>query len=214
MEPSIREVDELVRMGRVVLIPWQQILPDKRQPRKYFDKTRLDALTEAIKEGSQKLPVIVRPLIGDPNFRFKLVDGERRYRAAKSLDQAIPCLIKEFKNDEELLDFQVQANFNRDSHTPMETCDILLRLMESQYIQSLPKAKRVAALGRRFGRSEVWAWQHLGLRRLHPKLKRLLEPGTPKRQRIPKTLAIEFSGFDHSEQLRMLRIHQEEEAEF
>lgn len=205
MERSVRELDELARAGTIVMIPWQEILPDARQPRRHFDKTRMDALTGAIKEGSQKLPAVVRPLLGDPNFKFKLVDGERRYRAAKALDQDVPCLVREFRDEDEVLEFQVQANFNRDGHTPMETCNILQRLLESRRFRTLPKKERMAALGRFFGHSELWAWQYLGLRRLHPKLRRLLEPGTPKKKRIPTALAIKLSGFEHAEQMRMYK---------
>lgn len=201
---SIREVEELAQAGVVVLIPWQEIMPDPRQPRKYFNATRLDALTSAIREGSQKLPAIVRPITGSV-FKYKLVDGERRYRAAKALNQSVPCLIREFASEDEVLEFQVQANFNRDSHTPMETCDILQRLMETRRFQNIPKKERVVALGRFFGHSEIWAWQYLGLRRLHPKLRKLLEPGVPKKRRLPTALAIKLSGFERVEQMQMYK---------
>ena len=56
-----------------------QIEPNKNQPRRKFDDDKIDALADSIKEHGVIQPIIVVK----SDKRYKIVAGERRWRAAK-----------------------------------------------------------------------------------------------------------------------------------
>ena len=60
-----------------------ELLEDKEQPRKYFDKEALDALKESIKGYGLMQPIVFRQ--GETDGKLMIVAGERRFRAIKSI---------------------------------------------------------------------------------------------------------------------------------
>lgn len=64
-------------------IPVDDILEDKEQPRKYFDKEALDALKESIKKYGLMQPIVFR--LSEKEGKPLIVAGERRVRAIKSI---------------------------------------------------------------------------------------------------------------------------------
>ena len=80
------------------------IEPDKNQPRSEFDEDALNELAENIRQHGVLQPILVRPL---DNGGYKIVAGERRWRAARlaGLDE-IPVYIKELTDLEEAAAYQ------------------------------------------------------------------------------------------------------------
>ena len=64
----------------VVRLKINSVEPNKNQPRKNFDSDKLDALASSIKEHGLIQPIIVTE---GKNGIYKIVAGERRWRAAK-----------------------------------------------------------------------------------------------------------------------------------
>ena len=58
------------------------LVPNKYQPRKIFDETNLEDLTNSIKERGIIQPIIVRRSNNDLN-KFEIIAGERRWLAAQ-----------------------------------------------------------------------------------------------------------------------------------
>ena len=58
------------------------IVPNKYQPRKFFDEDNLKDLTNSIKERGILQPIIVRKSNND-NSKFEIIAGERRWLAAQ-----------------------------------------------------------------------------------------------------------------------------------
>ena len=56
------------------------LIPNKNQPRKNFDETNLEDLTNSIKERGMIQPIIVRQSAGD---KYEIIAGERRWLAAQ-----------------------------------------------------------------------------------------------------------------------------------
>src|SRR3972149_2178423 len=56
----------------------ESITTDPTQPRKDFDKAKLEELAESIKQHGVLQPILVRPI---ENGRFQIVHGERRFQA-------------------------------------------------------------------------------------------------------------------------------------
>ena len=64
-------------------IPVDELLEDKEQPRKYFDKEALEALKESIKGYGLMQPIVFRQ--EETDGKIMIVAGERRFRAIKSI---------------------------------------------------------------------------------------------------------------------------------
>jgi len=114
-------------------LPLDQIEPDKNQVRKEFIEDELDALAESIKNDGQLQPIHITK--GKPG-KYKIVDGERRWRALKKLSeqtktdtprgQAIPfSKIKAIYLEEEKPILGILANIARNNYNPMEMADAI-----------------------------------------------------------------------------------------
>ena len=76
--------------ARVQYIPVQQIRPNPRQPRRYFDPDGLRELADSIRAYGILQPLTVRRL----GREYELVAGERLLRAARMAGlREVPCLI-------------------------------------------------------------------------------------------------------------------------
>ena len=75
----------------LLLLPIEKIFRDETQPRKQFNKEKLDELAQSIKKNGLIQPLIVTKRNIDT---FLLVAGERRWRAAQSTDlKVLPALL-------------------------------------------------------------------------------------------------------------------------
>ena len=104
------------------------IEPDKNQPRSEFDEDALNELAENIRQHGVLQPILVRPL---DNGGYKIVAGERRWRAARlaGLDE-IPVYIKEL-TDLEAAEISLIENIQRKDLTPLEEAAAYETLMET-----------------------------------------------------------------------------------
>src|SRR5450755_3508932 len=60
----------------------ERIAPQKGQPRRHFDESRLAELAQSIKEHGLLEPLVVRRAPGQTD-RFEIIAGERRWRACQ-----------------------------------------------------------------------------------------------------------------------------------
>jgi len=75
----------------LLLIPIEKIFRDEEQPRKEFDKEKIQELAQSIKKNGLIQPLI---LSKRENDTYTLVAGERRWRAAQSTDlKILPSLL-------------------------------------------------------------------------------------------------------------------------
>ena len=75
----------------LLLIPLEKIFRDEDQPRKEFDKEKINELAQSIKKNGLIQPLIVNKKAGD---RYMIVAGERRWRAAQIADiKILPSLL-------------------------------------------------------------------------------------------------------------------------
>ena len=75
----------------LLLIPIEKIFRDESQPRKVFNKDKIDELAQSIKKNGLIQPLIVTKRDIDS---FLLVAGERRWRAAQSIElKVLPALL-------------------------------------------------------------------------------------------------------------------------
>jgi len=107
-------------------IPIAEIDPNLSQPRKAFDADALEQLAQSIKQSGLLQPI----LVVEEGSRFRIIAGERRYRACRMAGlPTIPCLVRDFTETEQL-EAALLENIQREDLNPIE---------EAQAIQSLIK---------------------------------------------------------------------------
>jgi len=94
-----------------------EIEPNKNQPRKTFDKEKIEALASSIKEQGIIQPIVVTP---QKSGRYMIVAGERRWRAAKKAGlKKVPVVVKEY-TQEEIAQIALVENLQREDLNPIE----------------------------------------------------------------------------------------------
>ncbi|TDW96013.1 ParB/RepB/Spo0J family partition protein [Dinghuibacter silviterrae] len=108
-------------------IPLDQISINPKQPRRDFDEQALQELAASIRIHDIIQPVTASRL---PDGKYRLVAGERRFRAAKMAGLAdIPAYIRQ-ANDTELLELALLENLQRENLNAIEIALSYKRLME------------------------------------------------------------------------------------
>lgn len=104
----------------------EEVLANPDQPRKEFDPKSLEELSQSIKIHGIIQPLIVTPL-GD---KFRIVAGERRFRAAKLAGlKKIPAIVRDHKELEEI-EIALVENVQRVDLSPLETAVSVVRLRD------------------------------------------------------------------------------------
>ncbi|MEN6572061.1 MAG: ParB/RepB/Spo0J family partition protein [Anaerolineaceae bacterium] len=110
------------------------ILPNPEQPRKKFDEEELLSLSESIKAHGVLNPIAVSAVpVGDAkgSYKYTLIDGERRLRAAKMAGlEKIPVMVHGPKQDDENLMLAMVGNLQRSNLNPIEEGNAYKRLKE------------------------------------------------------------------------------------
>lgn len=93
-----------------------QVEPNKNQPRHKFDKAKIEELSESIKEHGVIQPIIVVK----NNEMYKIVAGERRWRAAKKAGLTeIPAVIRNY-SEFQVAQISLIENLQRENLNPIE----------------------------------------------------------------------------------------------
>lgn len=127
----------------VIELVLSQIVPDENQARKDFDESSLEELSASIKQYGIIQPVIVRKY----DDKYKLVAGERRWRAAKRAGlNKIPAIIREYDKHERLSVALIE-NIQRKNLNVLEEAQAIQNLLEecamthNQVAESLGKSR-------------------------------------------------------------------------
>jgi ParB family transcriptional regulator, chromosome partitioning protein len=105
------------------------LIPNKYQPRKIFDKDNLNDLTNSIKERGILQPIIVRKS-NDDKSKFEIIAGERRWLAAQKAGlHNVPVVITE-ADDLKSLEFAIVENVQRHDLYPLEEAQGYKRLID------------------------------------------------------------------------------------
>ncbi|MCL2178590.1 MAG: ParB/RepB/Spo0J family partition protein [Proteobacteria bacterium] len=109
----------------VLKLPVEQIQPYSHNPRKFFEDSSIDELADSIIQQGLLQPVLVRR----EGAGFKLIAGERRWRAAQRAGLTeIPALIREV-SDEEAFEMALVENLQREDLNPLEEAEGYQRLL-------------------------------------------------------------------------------------
>jgi ParB family chromosome partitioning protein len=105
------------------------LVPNKYQPRKFFDQTGIEDLTNSIKERGVIQPIIVRKS-NDHKSKFEIIAGERRWLAAQRAGlHNVPVVITNV-DDLKSLEFAIIENVQRNDLNSIEEAQGYKRLID------------------------------------------------------------------------------------
>lgn len=133
-----KQVDNISEKG-VTEVDINKISPNREQPRRVFDETALEELAASIRQVGLIQPVI---LARDGDY-YKIIAGERRWRAAKIAGvEKIPAIIKDY---DEAFAFEVALieNLQRENLNSIEEACGYKRLMEEFSLNQEEVAEKV-----------------------------------------------------------------------
>lgn len=149
----------------VLLVPLDQLTPNRYQPRSDFANDALEELAESIRQQGIVQPIVVTESGSD---RFSIVAGERRWRAARraGLSQ-VPVVIRELESEHQQLEMALVENLQRADLNPVE---------EAEAYQSLQSGFGFSQeiIGHKVGKSRASVSHILRLLSLPPEILEML----------------------------------------
>ena len=110
-------------------LPISDLIPNKYQPRKIFDESNLEDLTNSIKERGIIQPIIVRKS-NDNITKYEIIAGERRWLAAQRAGlHEVPVVIT-IADNLKSLEFAIVENVQRNDLNPLEEAQGYKRLID------------------------------------------------------------------------------------
>lgn len=164
----------------VIEVEINQVEPGPGQPRKNFDKEKIDALAESIKEHG-----IIQPLIVTrEENRYYIIAGERRWRAAKAAGFKTIPVIERNATTKEVLELALVENIQREDLNPIEEAEAYAKLLQDYSMTQ----EQVAAM---VGKSRSAIANILRLLHFSEKVKNLLISGELTTGQARPILALE-----------------------
>lgn len=157
---------EFADNSQVIELRIVDVEPNKDQPRKAFDKEKLDELADSISKHGVIQPIIVTK----KEDIYQIVAGERRWRASKQAGlKKIPAIIRNY-DEVKVMEVALIENLQREDLNPVEEALGYKSLIETF---SLTQDK----ISERVGKSRSAIANSLRLLNLPEKVRALLEKG-------------------------------------
>lgn len=177
-EKSLQNEEE---KGGIKTLKLRDIEPNPDQPRKNFEKDKLEALAASIKEHGIVQPIVVKP---QKNGMYTIVAGERRWRAAHiaGLTQ-VPCVEGDY-TEKQIMELALVENLQREDLNPIEESEGYRKLMDTFGLTQEEVAARV-------GKSRSAVANALRLNGLSDKIKDMVIEGKLTSGHARALLAVE-----------------------
>lgn len=130
----VKEAADEVRM-----LPIRLIDPNPDQPRRSFNEEALEELAASIRAVGVIQPIIVAPT----GERYRIIAGERRYRASRMAEQEeIPAIVRDWDQQRQM-EAALIENLQRDDLNPIEEARGVRRLMDESGLTQEKIAERL-----------------------------------------------------------------------
>ena len=130
---------EIKKTGETIL-KINDIEPNREQPRKVFNEDALEELSESIKEHGIIQPLLVQK---EKDY-YKIIAGERRWRAAKKAGlKEVPVIIKDY-TEQQIVEISLIENIQREDLNPIEEAMAYKKLSEEFKLKQDEVAERVS----------------------------------------------------------------------
>jgi ParB family chromosome partitioning protein len=163
-----RGLDALIPVAgeEIIQVETLRIFPNPEQPRKVFGEDALKSLAASIRQKGIIQPVLVTRT-GDGTF--KLIAGERRWRAATLAGlEKVPCIVRKSSGDS--LELALIENIQREDLNPIETAEAFKKL--SEHLQLTQEA-----LAEKVGKERATVANYMRLLNLSEPVKDFLKAG-------------------------------------
>lgn len=132
--PESNDLDNMVSMIAVT-----EIDRNPEQPRRDFDEAALQTLADSIRTAGVLQPL----LVVEENGRYRIVAGERRFRAARIAGlESVPCIVRDFSPQEQM-EAALIENLQREDLNPIEEAAAVKQFMEECHYTQEQAAKRL-----------------------------------------------------------------------
>ena len=167
LDALLPEADELLP-NVVQEIPVGDIDPNTEQPRRSFPEEAMTQLSASVKEQGILQPLLV---VEQPGGRYRIVAGERRWRAARQAGLAtVPCIVRDMDMIRQM-EVSLIENLQREDLNPAEEARGYQTLMEEYGLTQEQVAERM-------GKSRPAVTNTLRLLALPEDLLTMVEEGT------------------------------------
>lgn len=190
-----RGLDALIRPPEppVRELALDSLQPNRQQPREAFDDEALAELAGSIREQGIVQPLVVTA--GADDGRYRIVAGERRWRAARLAGlERVPVVVREVDGERAMLEIALVENLQRSDLNPIEEAGAYDRLQREFGLSQEQVAGRV-------GKSRSAVANTLRLLKLPGEVRELLRDGRLTAGQARPLLALE----DAAEQVRVAR---------
>lgn len=180
---------------RSAFIALDEIRQMPNQPRLFFDEEEIGSLAKSMEEGGNQVAIIVSVVRGDSKYKYELIGGERRWRAAKLIKmETIWAEIRDIPDPKRRFMLSAVENFQRVQLSPYESMLMLVRARKEN--PSLTQA----ALGKAFGKDQGWVSDLLSLYDTLPEeMREAMRPDRPEKQQLGLAIAIQLARLTNEE---------------
>lgn len=146
-DENIENSDKTEADKGIIMLRTSLIEPDRKQPRTNFDEDAIEQLAQSLQQHGMLQPILVRK----SGESYKIVAGERRWRAAmKAGIKEVPVIVKKL-DDLQSVQIALIENLQRESLDPVEEAMGYKRLSEEfsmtqeQIAEKVSKPRSVVA---------------------------------------------------------------------
>ena len=131
---AVKEDKNTVSKTGETILKINEVEPNKKQPRKFFNEEALQELSDSIK------PLVV----AKKDDYFEIIAGERRWRAAKLAGlKEVPVVIKDY-SPQEIMEVALIENIQREDLNPVEEAKAYQNLIKEYNLKQEEVAERVS----------------------------------------------------------------------
>ncbi|WP_282935828.1 ParB/RepB/Spo0J family partition protein [Paenibacillus sp. RC67] len=184
----------------IIEISTHLIDEDTDQPRYQFDEDALQELMKSIEELGLLSPIKVRSV---KDGRYKIIYGNRRYKACKTLGRpTIPCIVSDITDETEIYLEQIAENLTREGFSPIEEAEAFNKLLNDPKFSSSTKF-----LSSRLGKPESYIKNKCELLKFSNAVKKIIVAGTEiKKDRLTEDqlLPLKDLPLEHRDSLALI----------
>ena len=145
---NIPEIKKNLLEEKIFYIETEKIKPNSQQPRKTFSEETIKELADSIREYGILEPLVVtrteKDTMTGAEVEYELIAGERRLKAAKSLDlPTVPVIIRKPIEEQKKLELALIENIQREDLTPIAKARAFARLINEFGLTQQSLAERI-----------------------------------------------------------------------
>lgn len=166
---------------KLIFVKTDKIVPNKYQPRKEFNESKLYELSQSIKEHGILQPLTVKQIEKD---LYELIAGERRLRAAKLIGMdTVPVIVKKFSHEQSMV-LAIIENIQRHDLSFFEEAESYRKLIEECHLTQ-------EELARKLGKTQSTVANKLRLLKIEQDLRQLISDNNLTERHARSVLKLE-----------------------